>query len=96
MVDVCLCLVILKEVFRGASNFCCRTFQVVALRKEVRVLQVELMQARLTGMGNLGLARAGLSGESGSIEGGRGGPSETAARAAIQEAADLRRYWLIY
>lgn len=56
------------------------------------MLQVELMQARLTGMGNLGLARAGLNGGNGSIEGERGSPSESSARAAIQEAADLRRY----
>lgn len=57
------------------------------------MLKVELMQARSTGMGNLGLARrAGLNGRIYSSEGERGGPGESAARAAIQEAADLRRY----
>jgi len=40
------------------------------------VLQVELMQAR----------------SNYNSEGERGGPGESAARAAIQEAADLRRY----
>ena len=54
----------------------------------MRVLQVELLHARLSGLGNFGFSAGGATpGE----EGSRAGGGESAARAAIKEAAELRR-----
>lgn len=52
--------------------------QVIALRKELRQLQVELAHARFAGLATLGC----------------GGDGEKVAHAAaLEEAAVLRRYW---
>lgn len=63
--------------------------QVMALRKEVRTLQVELVQARLSG-----LAGFGGFGGGGDMGGGLGGGctgSCAKAAGAVEEAAELRR-----
>lgn len=56
----------------------------MALRKEVRVLQVELVQARMSGLSGFGRGM-------GELGGGRDSRGAAAA-AAEEEAAGLRRY----
>lgn len=63
----------------------------MALRKEVRVLQVELVQARLSGLSGFGFGGCSEIGGDGQSQGQGGGPSGKAACAAVEEAAELRR-----
>ena len=62
----------------------------MALRKEVRVLQVELVQARMSGLSGFGMGMGG--GGWGEKAGGGRGSGGAAAAAAEEEAAELRRY----
>ncbi|CAM9282190.1 unnamed protein product, partial [Hapterophycus canaliculatus] len=61
--------------------------EVMALRKQVRVMEVELVQARLSGLaGGFGFGTGGA----GMMDGG-GGASEKRYRDALEEAVELRR-----
>lgn len=63
----------------------------MALRKQVRVLQVELVQAQMSGLAGFGFGGRGMSaGGDGDGVGER--PSGKTARAAVEEASELRRY----
>ena len=65
--------------------------QVMALRKQVRVMEVELVQARLSGLaGGFGFGGVGAQGMGMAL--GGGGASAKAYRDALEETAELRRY----
>lgn len=63
--------------------------QVMALRKEVRTLQVELLHARVSGLAGFAFGSAG--GEIPRNRGDDAGAAGETVRAAVQEAAELRR-----
>lgn len=63
----------------------------MALRKQVRVMEVELMQARLSGLaGGFGFG-AGGGGRGLGMDGGQGDASGKAHRDELKEVADLQR-----
>lgn len=68
--------------------------QVMALRKQLRVMEVELVQARLSGLaGGLGFGGGGGRGMGMTV--GGGGASAKAYRDALEETAELRRYTVL-
>lgn len=66
--------------------------QVMALRKQVRTLEVELVHARVSGLAGVAFGSRGGEISGWTADGGGGDGGGEAARAAQEEAAELRRY----
>lgn len=76
------------RLYRACAFYVCG--QVMSLRKQVRVMEVELVQARLSGLaGGFGFGGGGAPGMGMSMSGR--GASAKAYREALEESAELHR-----